>query len=426
MTGSKTITNLITSPDALKTGCINIIDAPVSSGKTHFALNVLPEWAGSPSKILYLIDTTNGELRIQRNILAVGRQTYAFYDYGKKSVWGDRSTEAENNMPVMTYAGFGAEVRYKNKAFHWLDYDYIVCDEMQNLVNYQRYKNGTVNVEAAENALRAVAAAGKTKIIAMSATPQPIRERFGELCYDVPFDRSDLRCLETYNEIPYSEKVEDILLRHKGQTGILYTTEIQDMLWTMEWANKNSIRTNGFWSMNSIRTMSQEQIDLRRTVLDAETIPTDIDLLVINAASQTCIKIQGEKRKVDFIIVHNKNEEVKTQVRGRYHGDLPFFYFHDIEAANSYSVRQNILPERFLNVRLYSDQWNDVCSSVGLRRPHGGFYSMPTVAKYLQENGYNMEKKKDSKRGGQYYYVFSRCTDFQHDVTDLQQAILHA
>ena len=201
MLGTKTITDLITSPDALRTGCINIIDAPVSSGKTHFALNVLPEWTGSPSKILYLIDTTNGELRIQRNILAVGRHTYAFYDYGKKTIWGDRSEEAENNMPVMTYAGFGAEVRHNDRDWYF-KFDYIICDEMQNLVNYQRYKNGSVNVEAAENALRAVAAAGTTKIIAMSATPQSIRERFGELCYDVPFDRSDLRRLETHNEIP--------------------------------------------------------------------------------------------------------------------------------------------------------------------------------------------------------------------------------
>ena len=69
-------------------------------------------------------------------------------------------------------------------------------------------------MEAAENALRAVAAAGKTKIVAMSATPQSIRERFGELCYDVPFDRSDLRHLETHNEIPY---YEDVAIAHSRQ-----------------------------------------------------------------------------------------------------------------------------------------------------------------------------------------------------------------
>ena len=153
--------------------------------------------------------------------------------------------------------------------------------------------------------------------------------------------------------------------------------------------------------------MGQDQLALRDTVLVNETIPADIDLLVINASSETCIKIQGEKRKVDYMIVHDKNDEVKTQVRGRYHGDLSVFYYHDIEAANTFTAKHIELPERFLNVRLYSDQWNELCQFVGLKRPHGGFYSMPTTAKYLGENGYCVVKKKDSKKNGQYYYVIS-------------------
>ena len=52
------------------------------------------------------------------------------YFLGKKSVWGERSFEAENYMPVMTYAGFGSEAR--NSGFRdWLfQFEYIVCDEM--------------------------------------------------------------------------------------------------------------------------------------------------------------------------------------------------------------------------------------------------------------------------------------------------------
>ena len=412
MIGSKHISDLITSQDALKKGRINIIEAPVSAGKTHFALNLLPEWAGCPNKILYLIDTTNGELRIQRNILTVCRQTYSFYDYGKHHTWGEYSEEAENNMPVMTYAGFGSEVRNNSRDFHWHDFDFIICDEMQNLVKYQNYKEGTKNVEAAEDALRKIAKEGKTKIIALSATPRQIRERFPDIYYDVPFNRSDLFQLETFHEIPYSGSAEEIILRHKGQTGILYTTEIKDMKTYIDFANSNGIRANGFWSIHSDVPMEKEQHDLRHTILENEVIPPSIDLLVINAASETCIKIQGEKRKVDFIIVHYKNEEVKTQVRGRYHGDLDYFYYHDTDAANHYKVRQITFPEHLLNVRLYSDQWPDLCDAVRLRKEHGGSYSMPTIAKYLNENGYCVVKKKDSKRNGRYYYLITeRDTD---------------
>ena len=74
------------------------------------------------------------------------------------------------------------------------------------------------------------------------------------------------------------------------------------------------------------------------------------------------------------------------------------------------------IPEDLLNVRLYSDRWKEVSGIVGLRRPHGGFYSMPTVAKYLEQNGYEVEKRKDSKLNGQYYYVITRDTNFQNII----------
>ena len=91
MSGTKTISDLITDPNALQKGRINIIDAPVSAGKTHFALTVLPKWS-SPERILYLIDTTNGEMRLQSNMLKraaedpnaaapVDRLMYSFCDY---------------------------------------------------------------------------------------------------------------------------------------------------------------------------------------------------------------------------------------------------------------------------------------------------------------------------------------------------------
>ena len=83
MLGSKTISDLITDPSLLKAGLINIIDAPVSSGKTHFALTTLPQWAGNPERILYLIDTTNGEMYLQRNMITVSRQLYGLWDYLK-------------------------------------------------------------------------------------------------------------------------------------------------------------------------------------------------------------------------------------------------------------------------------------------------------------------------------------------------------
>ena len=353
---------------------------------------------------------SNGELRLQCNILTVSRQTYAFSDYCSGKIWGEGAHDADGKMPVMTYAGFGSEVM-RGRHFDWHTFAYIICDEMQNLVNYQNFKGKKECLIAAECALRTILTESNTTIVCLSATPLKIREHFGALCYEVPFERKDLRQLETFESIPYVEKVEDILPRYKGQTGILYTTNIADMLHYINYANSIGIRANGFWSASDEtqvkNAMSEAQWVLRDTVLQDETIPANLDLLVINAASETCIKINGEKRKVDYMIVHNKNEEVCIQVRGRYHGDLQTFYYHNVEDWNNLACRD--IPTHFLNVRLYSADRDELCAYLKLRKPDdpsAPYYKWPTVKKYLQKNGYEVSGPvKDKKRNGQNYYV---------------------
>ena len=361
--------------------------------------------------MLYLIDTTNGEMRIQQNIIAVSRMDYAFCDYNTKHVWGDEHA-ADGKMPVMTYAGFGSEVRNAGTSFNWLDYDYIICDEMQNLVDYQRFNERSPNLEAAEEALRTICAEGTTKVVAMSATPKQIRERFGELCYNVPFDRSELRQLSTSTEIAYSGKVEDLLRANIGKTGILYVTEINTMKHYIEYANNIGYHASGFWSIGENaqkdHPMTKEQWDLREKVLVEETIPAHVDLLVINKASETCIKIQAEKRKVDFMVVHYKNEETRTQVRGRYHGDLETFYYHSVEDEIRNKIRSKKVPAHFLNRPLYTEDIEELIWELDLLRPDGTHYGSPTLIKYLKECGYSVsDPKKDRKRSGKYYRIIT-------------------
>ena len=351
-------------------------------------------------------------MRIQRNLLiqAIGREPYAFYDYNTKHLWGE--DESVDKMPVMTYAGFGTEIRKASSQFNWHDYNYIICDEMQNLVGYQRFDERSTNLEKAEDALRKIAAEKSTIIIAMSATPQKIRERFGALCYDVPIDKDELISLSTFASIPYKNNVEQLLLSHKGKTGILFTTNVRDMKYYIEYANYNGIMANGFWS-TSVKTQKEhphtpEQTRLREKVLCEETIPNDVDLLVINRSSETCIKIQEKKRKVDFMIVHNCNEEIKTQVRGRYNGDLDEFFYHDIAAANLYQINATQISASFFGKRLYSEDQQKLFRELNLRTPAGYPYGKDTVFQVLSQCGYQVsESKKDSKNHGRYYRVIT-------------------
>ena len=144
MRGSKYLSELITDPASILPGKMNLIEANTSAGKTYFALNTLPQWAGTPEKVLYLIDTINGELRLRQNIVAISRLDYELANYGEKEGWGEPIACARGKMPVMTYAGFGAEIKNAGIPF-WEKFEYIVCDEIQNLVNYQKM-NGSMSV----------------------------------------------------------------------------------------------------------------------------------------------------------------------------------------------------------------------------------------------------------------------------------------
>lgn len=252
----------------------------------------------------------------------------------------------------------------------------------------------------------------ETKIVAMSATPEKIRKRFGELCYDVRFDRSDLRQLCTSSTIPYSGKVEELLEANKGKTGILYVTEIDRMKHYIEYANSIGYHAEGFWSISpetqKKKSMTTEQFKLRENVLKYEAIPEEYDLLVINRASETCIKIKEDHRKVDFMIVHDKNEEIRTQVRGRYHGDLDTFYYHSLEDENLNKIEKKKVDARFLNRPLYKEDLEELRWELNLLRPDGKMYGIPTLAKYLRKCGYSVsDSKKDRKNNGKHYRVIS-------------------
>lgn len=273
---------------------------------------------------------------------------------------------------------------------------------------------GKIYLQMAEMTLRCILLAGQAKVIAISATPQKIRERFGSFCYTVPFDRSDIHQLETFSQIPYGCDWSSILNQfapspESRKTGIFYITEITNMKEVIRAAREIGIRANGFWSIHADTPMEEDQLALRRTVLDKETIPDDIDLLVINAASETCIKIKEENRKVDYMIIHSSNDEIKTQVRGRYHGDLPILYYHDIEGANLYSCAN--LPDYFLNKRLYAEDQNALIEFLKCQNPKqakGTYYSMRKIGELLKQSGFRVDYKKDSKNGGKHYYVITR------------------
>ena len=125
--------------DEICNGQLNMIKAPVGSGKTTWALRHLSKNMESPLGMVYLIDTQNG----RDQIVSANSDIAAHFS----DVWLDKVVNGwemfgevpqEDKIVVMTYAKFGA-IAKKYPEFAFGTFDYIICDEIHNLPRFMRF-----------------------------------------------------------------------------------------------------------------------------------------------------------------------------------------------------------------------------------------------------------------------------------------------
>ena len=161
-------------------GQLNMIKAPVGSGKTTWALRTLSKELDSPLKMVYLVDTQNG----RDQIVSANSDIAEHYS----DVWLDKVLRGwkmfsedphEDKVVVMTYAKFG--VLSKKHSKFGFDFDYIICDEIHNLPWFMRFggEDGEDKnwYESAKERLEEIIALSGCRVIGLSATPQKAEEK---------------------------------------------------------------------------------------------------------------------------------------------------------------------------------------------------------------------------------------------------------
>lgn len=424
MTGKKHLSDVITDISVFKKDKFNIVEAMTSQGKTYFALNSLRKWVSAPEKMLYLIDTSNGEAAITKNGDTVHRTDFA-YDNIKmvkdriteeaSHKWGDDPTAPQTGKtPVMTYAGFGSYVRHPKYKDFWKQFEVIVCDEIQNLFNYQKIKGDSQNLQAAERALRKLITDENVLIVAISATPRAAIEGLSKykpfencgsyVLYEVPFDKTDLILYENNDTVSITHPKKVIKAEHeKGHRGVIYTQSVREMQNYIDYAKSIGMNASGFWSIhNSENPMEDEHKSLRETVLETEHMPEDLDLLVINAASLTCIKLKWDTAKgekpIDFMFINTSDEDDQIQARGRVCNDLKTLYLKD-DSVPIVLADDAKIPDKYLNRWLSKEERKAMCEELGYidkknKRP----YRWNTIKKAFEGLGYKFEERHDKIR----------------------------
>lgn len=385
MIGTKYLSEVVSLETLLKDK-LNIIKAPTGSGKTYFALTAIPATlTDAAHKVVYLIDTINGKEQLLRNYNA--RPIYRNWDVevSEEALY----FETDNRIVIITYARFGMLLE-KDPDFH-SHFDYIICDELHSLIKFQYYSPRPNAHSVARCGLERAVKNERTTVIALSATPERIKEEFHTEHYEVPIDNADLIRYETKQIINYSNLEYLLTTLDPSDTGICYVSRITAMIALAEKAQESGIKAICIWSIsNPDHHMNDEQLAVRRSMLNNYAIPSEYNLVFINASSETSLKI---KSPVDYVIVHNTNYDTQVQVRGRVNNDLARLYLPDNDLS-AFTV-----PDEFLNRPLFVEDKNKLCEIVNQRNPYNRRFGWPTVREMLIDCGFDIsERRIDNKR----------------------------
>ena len=398
MIGSKYLSDVL-DVSQFQRGKINLIEAPCGCGKTTCAKGKIADLASSRNKVLYLIDTTNG-----CNVLANSENTNKLlaWDIGPgnyynnftpipyEAIYPSFNQKPSNDMWVSTYANFGLLIREYGPAL-LNHFEIIIADEAHNMLQFATYSPQPNSASEARDAVRDAAISNKALVIAISATPQIIRNdrRFSYYLYEVPFDASDLRQY-SQNEMGFFSDINDIMnTLPAGKKGALYTARISQMKQLEDLAREKGRNPISIWSMsNSEHPMSSQQEYVRQRILEDEAIPSEYDLFIFNASAETAINIRSE---IDFVVVNNSNTTHIKQARGRVRHDIDILY---VPQSLNVSIR---LDEKYLNHPLTPQEKRAMRLSTGLKDSHGKPLPYEQLKERLINMGYSWAEDNEGR-----------------------------
>ncbi|MBE5772351.1 MAG: hypothetical protein E7337_00270 [Clostridiales bacterium] len=382
MQGTKYLSELISETD-FQTDALNLLVAPCGSGKTTLFLNKIAGALPDKHRMLYLIDTSLGN----QYLIHQHRDVAKFYDdnwLASVSTPGAFMFE-ERKVVIITYAKFGWLVR-DNPDFGNF-FDYIVCDEFHNCFDFSHMPQRKTKYDAYRAAiqqLRHVAANGRTKVIAITATPALVEKEYNAPIIRIPYDTEVVCRYETHNVIPYADNV--YWQNRIAGKGVIYTTHITKM---KEFQSLLGARAISIWSPNSTDDpMDDEQNRAREYIIEHERIPDNYDYLIINKSMGTAITLQGQ---IDFIVVNSEEKDLIEQVRGRYRDDLATLYTKDTKA-----IPQIEVPSQYLGRKLNAEERTTLAAALSKTIPSKPI-AWPTMEKIIIANGYNVRRGKSGK-----------------------------
>lgn len=369
-----------------------LIISPTGSGKTYYILNKLCK----NKKTLYLCDTTNLKLQILKED---GTQDY------------NRMID-ENKITVMTYSKFGKEIKYTNEGI-MEQFDYIICDEVHNLIDYENIFHD-VNLDRAMEYL--TRSYKNTIIVFFTATPQYLDYTVKKYpWFDNNFtciDFSDNAEIKRYTErsISYIAHYTDVRtyltkylnsFNQLGEKCLIFSPYIKTMRELENICGELGLRPICIWSENNEKIpMTFEQRRVRNYLIENGELIEPYNVLIINRATETGVNIYDDKMQI--MICNTKNEVQQIQARGRIRHDIDLLVLKTEEVDKlDFAIDKEIL-----NLWLTKETIIErVIVKNNMRDTKGRVMSLQNLIKEIENYGFSIEKKKKGKRKIMHYMI---------------------
>jgi hypothetical protein len=168
------------------------------------------------------------------------------------------------------------------------------------------------------------------------------------------------------------------------------------------------------WSPHSEKRMNTSQLQVLDTIIHSHMVPDSIEVLIINASTETSVNLHNPDFDVFVGMVSNMSSIV--QARGRIRKDISYGFLYDEDGITAIEQKQlvtskvrEILPSEYLNVDLTKEQLQVLANQLNLRGKDRNLLKWPSIKTYYDALGYTCISSRKQVKGVQNtYYRFSK------------------
>lgn len=373
----------------------NLILAPVGSGKTTLIKDILLK--GQTGKILILTSNTalKNSICSDDNELRE-KEGHRMYTSSNLRKFGDTPYE----IHVMSYSEFGSRIKVNNDFVS--DVSQIYCDEIHSLPNYQQFAN------SAELAIAIKFLFDKhenKQLFYFTATDEHLksfRKKHTDIFRNVKIfnylNHPDIKKYMVLSEYKIN-RLEQVRIHLKARINSFNYFGYKCLAFNRTISGQKKIERiaieEGFipitlWSVNNVDLqMDEEQLRVRKHLLNYGEIPPPYNFLIINSAMQEGWNLTDDM--VKLAIMNTTSETEKIQALGRYRSDIDILIYRVRKEDPSDVVIT--IPDKYLGIALTAKMKSDLCEEINIINSAGKVSKWGAINPLLAKYGYLIEDK---------------------------------